>query len=49
VKEVRANAPGKAVVAIRVDGSTTMEIDPSTVSPAWVAAMMIELARAACS
>lgn len=39
-----------AHIVIRREGSTTMEIDASAaVSPAWVAAVMIELERAGCS
>ena len=46
VKRNSASAP----IVIRREGSTTMEIDASAeVSPAWVAAVMIELERAGCS
>lgn len=50
VKTRSVSAPAKAAIVIRRGGSTTMEIDASAaVSPAWVAAVMIELERAACS
>ncbi|MBX3198270.1 MAG: hypothetical protein KF894_09005 [Labilithrix sp.] len=40
----------RSAVVIRHGESTTLEIDDATgVSPAWVAAIMIELERAACS
>jgi hypothetical protein len=40
----------RSEVVIRVGGLTTLEIDNvASVSPAWIAAIMLELERAACS
>jgi hypothetical protein len=44
-----ASIAEKASVVIRGAGGTTMEIEASAVSPAWAAAVMIELERVACS
>ena len=50
VKGASSSAGGRPTVVIRHGEGATMEIEtPTAVSPAWIAAVMIELERGACS